>query len=43
MALPPLNSINKEQYLGKELEGKKRGTHILQVVLDFHLQSKLVS
>lgn len=31
------------QYLRKELEAKKRGRHILQVVLDFHLRSKLVS
>lgn len=43
MALTPLSCITKVQYLWKELEAKERGTHILQVLLDFHLQSKLLS
>lgn len=31
------------EYLGKKLEAEKVGTHILQVMLNFHLQSKFVS
>lgn len=36
-------SPEEVQYLRKELEAKERRTHIPQVVLDFHLQLKLVN